>query len=494
MPLSIFSVNLMSDHLILLASVLVFVAILITKVGVRFGAPALLLFLLLGMAVGADGLGLQFEDYEIAEHIGHFAMCVILFAGGLETSIAETRPVFRQGLVLSAFGVLGTILLTGGFIALALRHLMNDFNPTLLGCFLMAAIISSTDSTSVFSVLRGKRLRLRENLGPLLELESGSNDPLALSIVVIMANILAEGQLSTGGAFLYGVLLLLMQIAIGTLIGVGGGYLARWILGKIHFTNASLFSIMVLSLGFFSYGLASALNGNGLLAVYITAIMIGNKALTGAMKRDAGKFFDALTWLMQLVMFLMLGLLARPSQMTHVLGPALLLGLFLMLVARPLSVFACLSPFKSLSFKAKAYVSWVGLKGAGPILFALCPVVAGLPGSTGVFNIIFLISLLSLILQGMTLSPLAKWLNLSYPEDPTVETYGLEIPEEMGMIRDHVVSEDDLLNGSTLREMHLPHGIRVIMVKREGQFLVPHGSMSLQTGDHLLIVMGDTDD
>ena len=494
LPLSVFSFNMMSDNLILLASVLVFVAILITKVGARFGAPALLLFLLLGMAVGHDGLGLEFREYESSEHIGHFAMCIILFAGGLETSFEEIRPVFKQGITLSALGVLLMILITGGFIALVMRPFIGEFCSTLLGCFLLAAIMSSTDSTSVFSVLRGKRLHLREHLGPMLELESGSNDPLALSLTVIFVSIMASGEFTTGGAILHGSALLLLQITIGALIGLGAGFASCWILEKIKISNASLFAIMVLSLGFFAYGLASALSGNGLLAVYITAIMIGNKAKMGTLKRDVIKFFDALTWLMQLLMFLMLGLLARPSEMADVFWPALLLGLFMLLVARPLSVFICLSPFRDLSFKAKAYVSWVGLKGAGPILFALCPVVAGLPGSSELFNIVFLITLLSLVFQGMSLSPVAKWLNLSYPEDPEVETFGLELPEEMGMLRDHVVSDMELAGGGTLRELNLPHGIRVVMVKRDGKFLVPHGSMKLMLGDHLLIVMGDTDD
>ena len=250
---------------------------------------------------------------------------------------------------------------------------------------------------------------------------------------------------------------------------------------------------MVLSIGFFANGIASLLFGNGLLALYVAAIIIGNKADI-PMKRDILKFFDGMTWLMQLLMFLMLGLLARPSQFSTIALPALLIGIFMMLVARPISVFLCLAPFRDLSFKAKGFASWVGLKGAGPILFALCPVVAGLDGSSEIFNIVFFITLISLLLQGMTLSPAAKWLKLSYDADPEVETFGMEIPEEMGMLRDHTVTEDDLAEGDTLRDLHLPHGIRVMMVRRDGRFLVPHGSMPLQPGDHLVIIMGESDD
>ena len=290
-----------------------------------------------------------------------------------------------------------------------------------------------------------------------------------------------------------GAWVLLVQIVVGFLIGLGVGFGAKWILERVKLPSNALYSVMILSIGFFANGIASLLFGNGLLALYIAAIVIGNRADI-PMKRDVLKFFDGMTWLMQLLMFLMLGLLARPSQFSSIAWPALMIGMFMMFVARPLSVFLCLAPFKGLSFKAKAFASWVGLKGAGPILFALCPVVAGLDGATEIFNIVFFISLLSLILQGMTLSSSSRWLGLSYEADPEVETFGMEIPEEMGMLRDHTVTEDDLQNGETLRDLHLPHGIRVMMVKRDGKFLVPHGSMQLQEGDHLVIIMGDTDD
>lgn len=494
LPLSIFSVNLLSDNLLLLASVLVFFAILITKIGARFGAPSLLLFLMLGMVVGADGVGLKFEDYHIAESIGHFAMTIILFTGGLETSMIETKPVMRQGALLSTLGVFMTSILTALFIYFVAGKWIGPLGASFLGCFLLSAVMSSTDSASVFSVLRGKRMHLRENLSPMLELESGSNDPMAYVLTIILVQVLTSTKHTGSMAMLgTGAWVLLVQIVVGFLIGLGVGFGAKWILERVKLPSNALYSVMILSIGFFANGIASLLFGNGLLALYIAAIVIGNRADI-PMKRDVLKFFDGMTWLMQLLMFLMLGLLARPSQFSSIAWPALMIGLFMMFVARPLSVFLCLAPFKGLSFRAKAFASWVGLKGAGPILFALCPVVAGLDGATEIFNIVFFISLLSLILQGMTLSPSSRWLGLSYEADPEVETFGMEIPEEMGMLRDHTVTEDDLQNGETLRDLHLPHGIRVMMVKRDGKFLVPHGSMPLQEGDHLVIIMGDTDD
>ena len=486
----------LSDNLLLLGAVLVFFAILITKIGTKFGAPSLLLFLLLGMAVGADGLGLKFEDYEVAESIGHFAMTIILFTGGLQTSLKETKPVLRHGVLLSSVGILIFTILTGFFIYFVTRNYIGEMGATLLGCFLLAVIMGSTDSASVFSVLSGKKMHLRENLAPLLELESGSNDPMAYIFTIILVQIMSSSQkIATGPWHMVwtGTWVLVLQVVIGLAIGIGVGYGAKWVLEKIALPSSSLYSILILSIGFFANGIASVLYGNGLLALYVAAIIINNKAVI-PQKKDVIKFFDGMTWLMQLLMFLMLGLLARPSQMLHVAGPALLIGLFMILVARPASVFLCLMPFKDLSTRAKLLISWVGLKGAGPILFALCPVVAGLSGSTEIFNIVFFITLLSLVTQGMTLPPAAKLLKLSYDEDPEVETFGMEVPEEMGLLRDHTVTEDDLMRGSTLRDLSLPHGIRVMMVNRDGHFLVPHGSMELQAGDHLVIIMGESDD
>ncbi len=492
MPLSIFSLNLLSENLLLLCSVLIFAAVLVTKVGARYGVPSLLLFLLLGMLAGADGLGVRFEDYEAAESIGHFAMTIILFTAGLETSLEETRPVLRQGALLSSIGVLLTVLFSGLFIWLVFPTTMGA-SPAV--CFLLAAVMGSTDSASVFSVLRGKKLHLRENLAPMLELESGSNDPMAYTLTILLVQYLSvsKGMTSTGNLAWSIVGLLFLQVFVGVAVGFGVGFAARWLLGKIRLSGSALYSILILSVGFFANGIASILNGNGLLALYIAAIIIGNRSNLPH-RKEVLNFFDGMTWLMQLVMFLVLGLLARPSQMLSVLLPALLIGLFMMLVARPASVFLTLLPFRKLSVRAKAFSSWVGLKGAGPILFALCPVVAGLEGATEMFNIVFLITLFSLLLQGMTLSPMARVLRLSYDEDPKAETFGIEIPDEMGMLRDHTVTEEDLALGATLRDLSLPHGIRVMMVRRGERFLVPHGSMPLEVGDRLVIILGESDD
>ena len=495
-PLSIFNIDISSGNLILLVSFLMFVAILMAKVGTKFGVPTMLLFLILGMLAGEDGIGIRIDEPRVAEFLGHLAMTIILLTSGLETSLPETKPIIRKGLSISTLGVFITIVCTGLFIYYALGTKVGGAGSSLLGCFLLAAVMSSTDSASVFSILRSNRLTLRENLGPMLELESGSNDPMAYVLTILLVNILemthgASG--ATGSIVLFGVWVLIKQIAIGFAIGLTLGKGARWLLTRINLQSSPLYSILVLSIALFANGSASFVGGNGLLALYVCAIVIGNtKDLP--FKKEVLLFFDGITWLSQLMMFLLLGLLARPSQMHTVLLPALLIGLFLLLVARPAGIMLSLLPFKGLSFRAKLLTSWVGLKGAGPILFALYTVIEGVDGSNEIFNIVFTITLLSLLVQGMTISPMARLLNLSIDDDPEVETFGMEIPEEMGMLRDHIVTEADLEGGSTLRDFHLPHGIRVVMVRRESKYLVPHGSMKLMEGDRLVIIMGDTDD
>ena len=492
MPL--LAVNLLSEHLLLLCSVLIFAAVLVTKVGSRYGVPSLLLFLLLGMVAGKDVLGVQFDDFELAENIGHFAMTIILFTAGLETPLHEARPVLRQGTLLSTVGVLLTVLFSGIFIWLVADSAI-PVSVSLAGCFLLAAVMGSTDSASVFSVLRSKKLHLRENLGPMLELESGSNDPMAYILTIVLTQVIASsrGAVGVGSQVMTGFGLVFLQVLVGVAVGFGIGFAGRWILGRLQLASSPLYAILILSLGFFANGIAGLLMGNGLLALYVTAIIIGNRTDLPH-RKEILHFFDGMTWLMQLVMFLMLGLLASPSKMLPMILPALVIGLFMIFVARPASVFLSLLPFRGLSFRAKVFTSWVGLKGAGPILFALCPVVAGLEGADDMFNIVFLITLISLLLQGMTLSPVARMLRLSYEEDPKVETFGMEIPEEMGMLRDHTVTEEDLQGGATLRDLGLPHGIRVMMVRRGDSYLVPHGSMPLEVGDRLVIIMGDSDD
>ena len=497
-PLSIFNIDLSAGNLIMFISLLMFVSILVAKIGTKFGVPTMLLFLVIGMLAGEDGLGIKIENLHVAEFLGHLAMTIILLSGGLETSLSETKPIIRKGISMTTLGLALTIVITGSFIYLVFGNKIGGAGASILGCFLLSAVMSSTDSASVFSILRNSRLSLRENLGPLLELESGSNDPTAYVLTILLVQIMetihsAAGVTGTWVILLNGAWILIKQIALGFGMGLAIGRGARWLLTKIHLANPSLYSILILSIAMFANGATSYIGGNGLLALYISAIVIGNTPKLPC-KKEVLQFYDGITWLSQLIMFLLLGLLAKPSQMHGLVWPALHIGLFLIFIARPAGIILSLLPFKGLTFRAKLLASWVGLKGAGPILFALYTVLEGVDGSSEIFNIVFCITLLSLLLQGMTLTPMAHLLNMSIDDDPDVETFGMEIPEEMGMLRDHIVAQEDLEGGETLRDLHLPHGIRVVMVRRGPKYIVPHGSLKLMEGDRLVIIMGDTED
>ena len=497
-PLSIFNIDLSAGNLIMFISLLMFVSILVAKIGTKFGVPTMLLFLVIGMLAGEDGLGIKIENLHVAEFLGHLAMTIILLSGGLETSLSETKPIIRKGISMTTLGLALTIVITGSFIYLVFGDQIGGAGASILGCFLLSAVMSSTDSASVFSILRNSRLSLRENLGPLLELESGSNDPTAYVLTILLVQIMetihsAAGVTGTWVILLNGAWILIKQIALGFGMGLAIGRGARWLLTKIHLANPSLYSILILSIAMFANGATSYIGGNGLLALYISAIVIGNTPKLPC-KKEVLQFYDGITWLSQLIMFLLLGLLAKPSQMHGLVWPALQIGLFLIFIARPAGIILSLLPFKGLTFRAKLLASWVGLKGAGPILFALYTVLEGVDGSSEIFNIVFCITLLSLLLQGMTLTPMAHLLNMSIDDDPDVETFGMEIPEEMGMLRDHIVAQEDLEGGDTLRDLHLPHGIRVVMVRRGPKYIVPHGSLKLMEGDRLVIIMGDTED
>lgn len=497
-PLSIFNIDLSAGNLIMFISLLMFVSILVAKIGTKFGVPTMLLFLVIGMLAGEDGLGIKIENLHVAEFLGHLAMTIILLSGGLETSLSETKPIIRKGISMTTLGLALTIVITGSFIYLVFGDQIGGAGASILGCFLLSAVMSSTDSASVFSILRNSRLSLRENLGPLLELESGSNDPTAYVLTILLVQIMetihsASGATGTWVILLNGAWILIKQIALGFGMGLAIGRGARWLLTKIHLANPSLYSILILSIAMFANGATSYIGGNGLLALYISAIVIGNTPKLPC-KKEVLQFYDGITWLSQLIMFLLLGLLAKPSQMHGLIWPALHIGLFLIFIARPAGIILSLLPYKGLTFRAKLLASWVGLKGAGPILFALYTVLEGVDGSSEIFNIVFCITLLSLLLQGMTLTPMAHLLNMSIDDDPDVETFGMEIPEEMGMLRDHIVAQEDLEGGETLRDLHLPHGIRVVMVRRGPKYIVPHGSLKLMVGDRLVIIMGDTED
>ena len=473
-----------AGNILLIGAILIFCAIMISKTGYRFGIPTLLLFLLVGMGFGTDGLGLEFDSAEDAQFIGMIALSIILFTGGMDTKLRDIKPVMAQGMILSTVGVLLTTLLTGGFIFWLSGY--SDMNIAMPGltCLLLAATMSSTDSASVFNLLRSQRMNLKENLKPMLELESGSNDPMAYMLTIALIQVIASGS-----GFNMGLLLkdLLVQFTVGGVTGYAFGRFAVWLINKVNLSNSSLYPILLLSLVFITFTITDMLHGNGYLAVYILGVVVGNARLV--FRKEINTFMNGLTWFGQIVMFLSLGLLVNPHEMLDVSVSALLIGLFMIFVARPLTVGLCLIPFRQMTFKAKCFVSWVGLRGAVPIIFATYPVVSEIPGSQIIFNIVFFITLLSLIFQGMTIAPVAKWLNLDLPQEKEGNDFGVEIPEEIdSQLTDVTLTAEMLEDGNRLMDMNIAKGTLVMLVKRGTEFMIPNGRMELKVGDKLLYI------
>lgn len=473
-----------AENILLTGSILIFISILISKTGYRFGIPTLLLFLLVGMLFGSDGLGLQFNSAEDAQFIGMIALSIILFTGGMDTKYSDIRPVLKQGILLSTVGVLLTTLLTGLFIFYISGWDDTNIELSLMASLLLAATMSSTDSASVFNLLRSQKMNLKENLRPMLELESGSNDPMAYMLTIVLIQVL-----SSGGALSTGLLLrdLLVQFLIGGAVGYSMGRLMSWLINKIGLSNSSLYSILLLSMVFMTFIATDLLKGNGYLAVYISGIVTGNAKLVH--RKEINTFMDGLTWLFQIIMFITLGLLVNPHELLDTAAVALLIGGFMIVVARPVSVFACLLPFRNFSVRARLFVSWVGLRGAVPIIFATYPVITNIADSHRLFNIVFFITLLSLIVQGMTISSVARWLKLDLPLRKEGNEFGVELPEEIdSQLHDITLTEAMLRNGNRLADMDIPRGSLVMLVKRGNEFLIPNGQMHLQAGDKLLFI------
>lgn len=474
----------------LIGSVLMFVSIVVGKTGYKFGVPALLLFLIVGMVFGSDGLGLQFHNANEAQFIGMVALSVILFSGGMDTKYKDIRPVLSPGIVLSTVGVLLTAIFTGLFIwwlsGMSWTNIALPFTTSLL----LASTMSSTDSASVFAILRSQKMHLKHNLRPMLELESGSNDPMAYMLTIVLIQIIN----SAGMSFASILGMFVVQFLIGIVFGYLLGRLAVIILNRLNIDNQALYPILLLAFVFFTFSITDLAYGNGYLAVYICGMIVGNSKI--AHRKDTITFIDGLTWLFQIIMFLCLGLLVNPHEMLEVAAVALLIGIFMIVIGifmivigRPLSVMLCLLPFKNINMRSRLFVSWVGLRGAVPIIFATYPVVANVEGSNIMFNIVFFITIVSLVVQGTTVSFMAGKLKLSEPMPKTGNDFGVELPEEINTdLTDMTVTAESLERGNTLKEMQLPKGKLVILVKRDDEYLIPDGSLTLHEGDKLLVI------
>lgn len=476
-----------AGNILLVGAVLLFVSILISKTGFRYGIPTLLIFLLVGMLFGVDGVGFQFDNHAATQFIGMVALSIILFAGGMDTKYASIKPVLGAGIVLSTAGVLLTTVITGSFIYFISLMFTKSVPVSISFALLLAATMSSTDSASVFSILRSQKISLRNNLQPMLELESGSNDPMAYMLTIVMIQVMqsgADASISVGSI----LLMFFVQFSVGLLMGFLLGKACVWIINKVGLQNKALYPIMMVSFIFFVFSFTDLLKGNGYLAVYIAGIIVGNHKLVE--KRSIDSFLNGLVWLVQIIMFLMLGLLVNPHEMIDVAVPAISIGVFMILIGRPLSVFLCLLPFRKIGFKDKVFVSWVGLRGAVPIIFATYPVVANVEGASFIFNIVFFITLLSLLIQGTTIPAVANWLKLGVKSDNAPENFGVEIPEELNTVLEQQIVEEE----SLLMNYPLPEGTLVMIVKRNHKYIVPNGKLHLLKGDKLLLISENRND
>lgn len=479
----------LTDNFLVVVALLLFIAVLAGKAAYRLGAPALLLFLGVGILFGYNDF-INFNSSEFAEFVGMIALCIILYSGGMDTNFKEIRPVMAPGVVMATLGVILTALIVGGFIYLV-APLFGLENLTLPFALLLAATVSSTDSASVFSILRTKKQGLQQNLRPLLELESGSNDPMAYILTVVLVSIVSQGTdlnlWSAVGTFI-------VQMLLGAGLGYGFGHVTVWMLNNINIrSNASLYSVLLLACAFFTFGITTMAYGNGYLAVYIAGLVVGNlKIVHRNMLRT---FFDSFTWLLQIVLFLLLGLYADLQDLLspEVLFMGIAIGVFMIFVARPVATLISLSPFRQFTTKARLYISWVGLRGAVPIIFAIYTINNGVENSDYLFNVVFVITIISLLVQGTTVSGMANWLNLSFTEKE--RTFKLVVPDHIKSEFSEIEINNAMLKrGNTLKDIRLPGHTLVVMVYRAGEYFVPKGDTILSKGDKLLVVSDNNDE
>ena len=469
--------NLTIENILLIGSILLFISIIVGKTSYRFGVPTLLLFLLIGMLAGSDGIGgIHFSDPSLAQFIGIVSLNFILFSGGLDTNWKSVKPILREGILLSTLGVLLTALSLGTFV-----WLITDF--TIYESMLLGSIVSSTDAAAVFSILRSKSLALKTNLRPTLELESGSNDPMAYVLTIAFLTLVIHQDQSLVSI----IPLFLQQMILGGIAGIIFGFLSKFIINKIKLVYEGLYPVLVIALMFITFSVTDFAGGNGFLAIYICAVYLGNQDLIH--KKTILKMYDGLAWLMQIILFLTLGLLVFPSQIIPYIGIGLIISLFLIIVARPIGVFISLIFFK-MRMRRRFYISWVGLRGAVPIVFATYPLLAGIEKANMIFNIVFFISVTSVLIQGTTLSLVANWLRISLPEEvkPVSETDKLISDIFKTAMKEIEVLPDCYAVNKKIVNIGFPKEAIIAMIKRNGKYLTPSGSTVIEANDNLLIL------
>jgi cell volume regulation protein A len=465
------------DQLILIAAVLLLVGTISSKLSARLGLPVLVVFVGIGMLAGENGIGrIDFDDFVIAHGVGTLALAIILFDGGLQTRSAALAAVWKPAFLLATVGVLVTAGITGVAAAWAL-------GLPLASGLLLGSIVASTDAAAVFSILRAQGVHLRPRVAATLEIESGSNDPMAILLTIGCIEVIT-GRTQVGFGL---VTLFVQQMGIGGLAGVGCGWAAVRLINRVNLSAPGLYPVLAAACGLAAFGLAAALGGSGFLAIYVAGIVIGNSRLV--FQAGTFRFVDGLAWIGQITMFVVLGLLSTPAELIGVAVPALLVAAILTVVARPLAVAPLLVPFR-FSVREVLLISWVGLRGAVPIILATFPLMFGLPEARLIFNVVFFVVLVSATLQGWTLPPLATRLGLQEPPGPappaTLELTALR--DLNAEIVDYTISPASPVAGRKVEDLPLPPGSIVAMVSRGSQVIAPRGGTRLEAGDHLFVI------
>ena len=450
---------------VLLASVLT------SKMMYRFGVPTLIIFVSLGIILGSEGLGgFYYDNYQLTGTIAQIALVVIIFSGGFDTSWKTAQPIAPLAATLSSLGTVLTALIVGTF-----AHLVIGFSW--LEGLLLGSIISSTDAASVFSILRTKNMNLKGDLAATLEVESGSNDPFAHMLTLLFLGLLQGTSIGFGW-------MLILQLSLGIVLGLIVGYLGMKLINRINLQIDGLYIIIAVSVMMLSFGLTALLGGNGYLAVYLTGMVLGNNPLTH--KISLVKFFDGLTWLMQIFLFFALGLLVFPSQVLGVFWQGLAIAVFISFIGRPLAVWIIMACFRR-PIKEIALVSWVGFRGAASIVFAIYPLAVGLPSGGIIFNIVFFVAFFSVITQGTLLVPFAKKLGLVEPDGKHLTTFTDYRGDTYADLLSVKIPADSVAVGKTIMEIDIPSHILIAMIKRGGSIVTPRGHTVLQANDILML-------
>jgi cell volume regulation protein A len=456
-----------------LTAFLLLLSVVSSKLSTKFGIPALFIFLGLGMLAASDGLlGIHFDNVQIAQNVGVLALIFILFAGGLDTAWKSIKPILKEGLLLATIGVFLTALVVAGGV-----YYLFEFS--FLESLLLGAIISSTDAAAVFAILRAKGIQLKKRLTPLLELESGSNDPMAIFLTIVILQVILLPQ-STAVDEL--IIKFFLQFIIGGVLGYAFGMVLPIILNRVHLSFYGLYPVFTIAWVLLLFSLTSMLEGNGFLAVYLAGIVANTKEFVH--KKNLVGFHDGLSWIMQITVFLVLGLLVFPSELPEVAFEALAIALWLMLVARPIGVFLSMA-FSNFRFKEKLFVSWVGLRGAVPIVLATYPYLEEFAHAHLIFNTVFFIVLASILIQGTSLPFMAKWLKVESKKQKPKEADSS--PLLYHTLHQFYIEKEASVIGKSIVELDLPHDFLILLIKRENEYFKPTGSTILQYNDMVLV-------